>query len=366
MLSLVTPLQPIALVAAAEAPHALAISELRQRALVLSRFGGPENFEVVDSALPALGDGEVRVRILAASVQFTDTLLRRGKYPDLKQKPPLILGYDVLGEVIEVGAGVSSPKLGERVADLTVTGSYARYRTLQANQVVPVPAELDAAEAVALVLSWTTAYQLLHRVAQVRSGQRVLIHGAAGSVGRALVALGKLSGLQIWGSARARDSELVRAAGATPIDAATDDAHTLTPEGFDVVFDGIGERGFAQSWASVGPGGMLVAFGFSDAAAKGTSSLILGWWLLRLYLWNLVGFSWWSKRRSASFYSITALRKRHPDWYRTDLSALFKLLQEHRIFPAIAERIGFDGVAEAHRQLEAGGVPGKLVLCPTQ
>lgn len=342
-----------------QVPRLAAAADLHQRALVLTRFGGPEGFELVDQPMPTPGAGEVRVRVIAASVQFTDTLLRRGKYPDLKERPPLTLGYDVVGEVVDLGPGVSSLEIGDRVADLTMTGSYARYRTLRADQLVPVPHGVDAAEAVTLVLSWATAYQLLHREARVAAGQRVLIHGAAGVVGQALVVLGKLAGLKMWGTARAKDAELVRSAGATFIDRETQDARTLVPEGFDVVFDGIGERGFARSWASVTSAGTLVAYGFTAAASKNTSLVMIGLWLLRLHLWN-----WLPNRKSARFYSITSVRKRHHEWYRADLGALFKLLQEHQVAPAIARRIGLEEVADAHRQIEAGGVVGKIVLCP--
>ncbi len=323
------------------------------------RFGGPEGFEMVEQAMPVAGHGEVRVRELAASVQFTDVILRKGKYPDLKERPPLVLGYDVVGEVEEVGPGVSSLSVGDRVADLTMTGSYARYRTLRADRVVRVPDGVDPAEAVALVLSWATAYQLLHREAHVAGTERVLIHGAAGAVGQALIALGKLAGLQMWGTARAQHARLVRSLGATPVDFETQDVRALVPEGFDVVFDGIGDRGFARSWSSVKKGGTLCAYGFTPAMKGETRMLTMGWWLLRLHLWN-----WLPNGKSARFYSITTLRKRHPEWYRADLEKLFQLLAAKTIHPRIEERIGLDGVADAHRRIEAGGMTGKIVTCP--
>ena len=329
-----------------------------QRSLVLRRFGGPESFELVDSPLPSAGQGEVRVRVLAASVQFTDVLLRTGKYPDLKQKPPLVLGYDVVGEIDEVGPGVTGFQVGERVADLTVTGSYARYRTLRADRVIRVPAHVDSAEAVALVLSWTTAYQLLHRLAQVRQGERALVLGAAGAVGQALLALGAHAGLDMWGAARSEHFDRVRSLGATPVDSNLERAGNLTNNGFDAVFDGIGERGFESSWACVRRGGRLIGFGFSQPILSGVSTLKLGYWLLRLQCWNLL-----PNGRSAKFYSITALRKDHPEWYLADLEKLFVLLSQGWIHPRIAERIGLSDVPEAHRRIEAGGLDGKIVIC---
>jgi len=344
---------------ASEPPQYGPLPDCHQIQVSLKGFGGPEGFALEEQPMPGVGPGEVRVRELAASVQFTDVILRKGKYPDLKEKPPLVLGYDVVGEVDEVGPGVSSLVIGDRVADLTMIGSYARYRTLRADRVVRVPAGVDAAEADALVLSWATAYQLLHREARVVGTERVLIHGAAGSVGQALVALGKLAGLQMWGTTRAQHMELVRSLGATPVDFKAQDIRTVVPEGFDVVFDGIGEGGFAPSWRSVKKGGTLCAYGFTSALKEGTGMLTMGSWLLRLHLWN-----WLPNGRSARFYSITALRKRHPDWYRADLEQLFKLLAAKTIQPRIAERIGLDGVADAHRRIEAGDMTGKIIICP--
>jgi NADPH:quinone reductase-like Zn-dependent oxidoreductase len=330
-----------------------------QRSLSLRRFGGPEELELVDSPMPVAGEGEVRVRVLAASAQFTDVLLRKGKYPDLHQKPPLVLGYDVVGEIDRLGPGVPSSWLGERVADLTMTGSYAAYRTLRLDRVVRVPSAVDAAEAVALVLSWVTAWQLLHREARARSGERVLVVGAMGAVGQALIALGRLAGLEMWGTARPEHFARVRELGATPVGTQLDELHALASAGFDIVLDGVGERGFSGSWSRVHAGGRLIAFGFSQPIQGGASLLKMGYWLGRLHVWN-----WLPNGRAARFYSITALRKRHPGWYRADLEKLFELLAEGRIHPRIAERIGLADVADAHRRIERGGLDGKIVICP--
>ncbi len=328
-----------------------------QQAVMLGAFGGPEGFSLCAPSMPVAGPGEVRVRELAACVQFTDVIIRKGKYPGLLERPPMILGYDVVGEIDGVGPGSGTFEVGDRVAALTVTGSYARYRTLPTADLVRVPRDLDPAEAATLVLSWTTAYQLLHRQARVTAGQEVLVLGAAGAVGQALVSLGRLAGLRVWGSARGPRSELVRALGGTPIDPARAPLDAV-PRGFDAVFDGIGEHGFASSWATVKRGGHLCAFGFSDAVRRGGSALALGATLLQLRLWNALGHA------RASFYSVTDVRKAHPDWYLADLAALLELLSRGTIRPRVAERIALADVAAAHRRLEAGHLDGKIVICP--
>jgi len=338
----------------------MALSAL-QHVVMLQHFGAPDEFVVVERPVPEPGAGEVLVRVLAASVQFTDVLLRKGQYPDLKDKPPLVLGYDLVGEVVKVGPDVASPSVGQRVADLTVSGSYAQYRTLEADRVTAVDPALDPAEATSLVLTWTTAYQLLHRDAGVRKGQRLLVVGASGAVGQALVVLGLLAGCEVWGTTRARHADVVRALGAHCVDSDQADLAKVLPGGFDVVFDGVGERGFSRAWRAVGPRGHLTAFGVTAAVQTNTSIALVGLWFAKLWWWNT-----FSGGRSTSFYSITAMRKQHPDWFRADLDALLALLARGAIRPRVAERIGLDAVADAHTRIERGGLEGKIVLMPNR
>jgi D-arabinose 1-dehydrogenase-like Zn-dependent alcohol dehydrogenase len=185
-----------------------------QSTVQIRQFGDTDGLEVVDAPLPKAGQGEVRVRVLASGLEYTDTLIRRHLYPQTAaRRPPFVMGYDLVGEIDQLGNGVSGFQIGDRVADMTVVGSNAAYCTLKARDLTRVPAGVDAAEAAALILSWTTAFQLLHRAAQVRRGQRVLVHGAAGAVGQALIVLGKMAGLELWGAARGRHAALISALG---------------------------------------------------------------------------------------------------------------------------------------------------------
>ena len=248
------------------------MSESRNRVVQLRRFGGPDELEVVDAPLPTAGRGEVRVRVLASSVNYTEVLIRRRLYPQtMRLQPPFVLGYDLVGEIDQLGDGVRGFQVGDRVADMTVVGSNAAYRTLRADDLARVPPGIDAAEAATLILSWTTAYQLLHRSAHVTPGQRVLVHGAAGAVGQALLALGRLAGLEVWGAARGEHAAMIRELGAKPIDYQREDFTRVLPGGFDVVFDGIGEDGYRRSFAALKPGGLLLAIGFS-ASVQGAAT----------------------------------------------------------------------------------------------
>jgi NADPH:quinone reductase-like Zn-dependent oxidoreductase len=340
------------------------MSELRNRVVQVRRFGEPDELEVVDAPLPTAGRGEVRVRVLASGVEYTDVVIRRHVYPQtIRRRPPFVLGYDVVGEIDQLGDGVHGFQIGERVADLTVLGSNAAYRTLRAGDLTRVPAGVDAAEAAALILSWTTAYQLLHRSAQVQQGQRVLVHGAAGAVGQALLALGKLAGLELWGTARGAHATLIRELGATPIDYQREDFARVLPGGFDVVFDGIGEDGYRRSFAALKRGGLLCAYGYTAGVQARHHILSILIWIARVYLWRRL-LSWLPGGKGIRIYSINMMRAQHPAWFREDLERLFGLLATRAIRPRVAERISLDEVAEAHRRLEVGGLDGKLVLCP--
>jgi NADPH:quinone reductase len=336
------------------------MKESRNRVVQVRRFGAADELQVVDAPVPTAGRGEVRVRVLASGMEYTDTLIRRHLYPQTSaRRPPFVMGYDVVGEIDQVGAGVSGFAVGDRVADMTVVGSNAGYLTLRADHLTRVPPGVDPAEAATLILSWMTAYQLLHRAARVQPGQRVLVHGAAGAVGQALLVLGKLAGVALWGAARGAHAALVRELGATPIDYQHEDFTRVLPGGFDVVLDGIGEDGYRRSLAALAPGGLLVAYGYSAGVQAQRRMLTMLGWIARLYLSR-----WLPGRKRAFFYSINVMRARHPAWFKQDLERLFGLLATGAIRPRVAGRISFDEVAEAHRRLETGGLEGKLVLCP--
>jgi hypothetical protein len=213
-----------------------------------------------------------------------------------------------------------------------------------------VPAGLDAAEAATLILSWTTAYQLLHRAARMQRGQRVLMQGAAGAVDQALLVLGRLAGFDLCGTARGEHAALIRELWAVPIDYQREDFTRVLPSGFDVVFDGIAEDGYRRLFAALKRGGLLCAYGYSAGVQAQRRMLAMLMWIARLYLWR------WSGGKRAGFYSINVMRARHPAWFREDMERLFGLLATGAIRPHVAERISFDEIAEAHRRLEAGGL----------
>jgi NADPH:quinone reductase len=201
--------------------------------------------------------------------------MREGIHPE---KPPLPFtpGWDLIGVVDRLGKGVSGIEPGQTIAALPISGAYAEFVCLPQRELVPVPSGLDAAEAVSLVLNYITAYQMMHRSAQVRPGQRVLIHGAAGGVGSALLQLGRLAGLEMYGTCSSQRASAVSDLGGIPIDYRhldfVKEIHRVTSEGVDVVFDGIGGPHMWRSRKALRPGGKVVVYGL-------TSSLSGGDWL---------------------------------------------------------------------------------------
>ncbi len=149
---------------------------MKYKSVMITANGGPEVLKLVESDLLPPKPGQMQVRILAGGVAFTDLSMRYGMYPGVPLLP-YAPGYDMVGRITALGEGVDSFTIGQMVAALTVTGGYAEYITLPAGRLVPVPEGLDPSEVASLIQSYTTAYQLLHRVARVRPGQRILVHG---------------------------------------------------------------------------------------------------------------------------------------------------------------------------------------------
>ncbi len=339
------------------------MSETHRRVIV-SRHGGPEELQWTEEPVPTPESGEARVAVQAAGVAFADVLVREGLYPGAP-RPPVTPGYDLVGVVEEVGPGVQAVSVGDRVAALTETGSYAEKVCVCASKLVPVPDGLDAAEAVSLVLNYVTAQQMLHRLAKVSRGQRILVHGAAGGVGTALLQLGALHDLEMYGTASAAKHVLVEELGGIPIDYRSEDFRerikTLTGDGVDAVFDAIGGWQVWRSHRCLRRGGTLVLYGVSAMTTGGRSKdWLAGPVTGALYL----SLKLLPDRRRVTFYAIDdeKPRNRHP--FHADLKGLFERLAAGEIAPIIAERIAMSEVQRAHELLGRAAVRGKIVLVP--
>jgi NADPH2:quinone reductase len=343
--------------------------------VVVDHYGGPEVLKVVEEEDPRPGRGEVRIRVLAAGVSFTDAQIRAGTYLG-GPKPPFTPGYELVGVVEELGVGCRRLREGDRVGALTVYGADAERVCVPEEYAVAVPEDLDPAEVVSLIFPYMTAHQMLHRTARVNAGETVLVHGAAGRVGTAALELGAVAGLRMLGTCSARDKAAVERLGAVAIDYRSEDflarARELTGgAGVDVVLDGIGGRVALRSFRALrkgnaitgDPGGRLVTMGAYNTLAQGRKSMRawLEWWpsMAITWLWGTL-----SSRRHVSGYRVQILRIPHQDWFAEDFEVLLRLLREDRIHPVVAERLPFSEARRAHEMLETSAAKGKLVLVP--
>ena len=343
---------------------------MKHTRVVVTHYGGPDALRVVEEECPEPGRGEVRVKVLAAGVSLPDVLAREGIHPETP-RVPFTPGWDLVGVVDRIGEGVSGFERGRTVAAMPIHGGYAEFVCLPAEELVLVPEGLDAAEAVCLVLNSITAYQMMHRSARVQPGQRALIHGAAGGVGTALLELGRLAGLEMYGTCSARGAEAVSGFGATPIDYKQQDfveeIRRLTRDGVDVVFDPIGGAHLWHSRKALRRGGRVVGYGLMTSvrgeglasSRPGRRRRFGGAAMFALYIaggWLLPG------RKRVIPYSIQTLKRWKPAWFREDLITLLDLLKQQKIKPLVAQRLPLGEARRAHEMLAAGGVTGKIVL----
>jgi len=340
--------------------------------ILISRFGGPEVLEMaLAPVIPEPGPGEVRLRVIAAGTGFTDTMIRRGRYPDFKGPLPFTPGYEIVGVVEKAGEEVTNPREGQIVADLCVVGGYAQYAIRPARYLVPIPDGIDPDEAVCIPLAYLTAFQMLTRYRSLPSGATILVIGASGTVGTALLDLARHFGLKAIGTCSAANMPVVEQFGATAIDYRGGDfvasVHRLTEShpghsGIDVAFDAIGGSHFNRSFACLASGGLLIGYGSQTMGVGKEGLLSAGLGLVKLKLWNALRFL--PRDRQALFYSITARRSKLPEQFRGDMETLFNLLRDGAINPVVIDRLPLASAREAHARIDAGGLGGKIVLQP--
>jgi len=323
--------------------------------VVMPHAGGPDVLRVERRELPAPGPGQVVVKVEAAGVAFAEVQMLRGRY-FAQPKFPFVPGYDLVGRVEAAGPGVS---VSGRVATMTRTGAWSERVVVPEAHLVPVPEELDAGEVVALITNGVTAYQMIHRVAKVRAGQTVLVHGAGGGVGTLLVRLALRAGARVIGTASPGKHDQVREMGAIPLDyrdpLVVERVREHAPDGVAAVFDHAAGPGMKRSWAMLGRGGILVVYGSASTIDdKG--------WRMAPYVSTMSRLLWWSllpNGRRARFYGIS-----HRGHFDEDLTTVLDLLRTGELKPRVAVRLPLAEASEALRMLDDRAVVGKIVLEP--
>jgi NADPH:quinone reductase-like Zn-dependent oxidoreductase len=334
------------------------------RQMVITRYGGPEVLQLRETNDPVPGPGEVRIRVRASGVNFSDILARVGIYPDAP-KPPCVVGYEVCGVVDAVGSGVKARREGDRVMALTRFGGYSDTVVTSEEFTYVPPTRLSDVEAAAVLVTYLTAAVALYRMAAVEAGEVVLVHGAAGGVGTAAIQLARLRNVRVIGTASASKHEAVLRFGAEHcIDYTRENVKArvmalTNGRGVDVVLDPIGGWRLRESYALLAPLGRLVTFGVSDAVGS------------RRNLWRAAKML----VRSPAFWPIS-LMNHNRGVFGLNLGRLWteaaKLqpiaelliaeLESGRLQPIIARTFPLEEAAAAHRFMHERANIGKVVL----
>jgi NADPH:quinone reductase-like Zn-dependent oxidoreductase len=334
------------------------------RQVAITRHGGPEVFETREAATPVPGEGEIRIRVRAAGVNFSDVLARMGLYPDAP-RPPVVVGYEVAGVVDALGPGVTTPHEGDRVLALTRFGGYSDFVVIPAFQAFRFPDTLSDAEAAAVPVTYLTAALALYRMAALSSGETVLVHNAGGGLGIAATQLARLRRAVVYGTASAAKHAALASFG---VEQAIDYRHAdvraeimkLTKgRGVDVVLDPIGGRSFAESYRMLAPMGRLVMVGISSVAGERRTlrALVRAWWTMP----SFNPLSLINRNRG-----VIGLNLGHLWEERRTLQSLMELilgeLQNGRLTPIVAKTFPLDRAGEAHRFIQSRSNIGKVVL----
>ena len=312
------------------------------RAAVAEAFGGPDRLVVRDVPTPSPGPGEVLVRVRAASMNPLDVKLRQGRFRLIwRLEPPVVLGFDVAGEVEAVGPGVGRLRAGDAVfGELPRPGAHAEYAVAAEEHFLPKPARLSFEEAAAIPAAGMSALQALRDHARLRPGQRVLLNGAGGGIGTFAIQLAKAEGAWVTAVASARNQDLLRELGADEcVDYARED-FARREAAFDGILDIVPNRSFPECRRALAPGGAYVT------ALPGPGP----------YLWRaLTALPLFGGRRCRALLLVPK---------RSDLEVLARLVEAGKLRPVVGEVFPLDAIREAHARMESGHARGKIVVRP--
>jgi NADPH:quinone reductase-like Zn-dependent oxidoreductase len=333
------------------------------RAVVITKHGDPSVLQVQERPDPPLLRGHVRIEVAAAGVNFADTMARTGLYPDAP-KPPMVVGYEVAGTVVEVAPDVEGVAPGARVVAGTRFGGYASQVVVPVGAVVPLPDGFSFEQGAAIPVAYSTAWAGLLGYGSLRSGEAVLVQAAAGGVGIAATQIAKRFGAKVHGTASPAKHDAIRANG---VDVAYDYRQpgwdNELNDRFDVVLDAIGGSSFRRSYRMLRVGGRLVAFGASSVQQGERRNLLRA---APQALRMLRGFDLIKQMSdSKAVIGLNMLRlwdDRGTLQPWTD--PLSELLEDGTIRPLVSDVVSFDQAPEAHRIIAQRRNVGKVVLVP--
>ena len=329
------------------------------QAIYLIKNGKPETaFEKRKINKKTPQNDEIAIEVEAFGLNFADVLARLGLY---KEAPPLpsVIGYEVVGKVTQTGSKVKNVSVGDRVTAFTRFGGYSQYVTTKGIAAVKIAEDYPTGKALALATQYTTAYYAAYVAANVRKGEKVLIHAAAGGVGTALVQLCKLKNCKIYGTAGSEEKlDYIKKQGVdVPINYRTHDFSTQITEKLDVVFDSIGGTTFKKGYKLLGSGGRIIPYGAAtQLEASNFFSKIK--FALSFGIYHPVGFIMQSK----AMIGVNMLRiaDDKPEILLQCMQDLVKLADEGKIDPQIGKMYPVEELNEAHTALEKRQTTGKI------
>ncbi|HEX9303210.1 MAG TPA: zinc-binding dehydrogenase [Thermoanaerobaculia bacterium] len=334
---------------------------MASRAWFVDRYGGPERLRLRRRDDAAPGGGEVAIRTAAIALNFADLFARAGVYPNTP-RPPFVPGMEISGVVESVGPGVTSLSPGQSVVAVPIFGGYAERVVCRASSVLPIPDGSDLVEAAAMPVAFLTARYAIDR-AQVRNGEIVVVTGAGGGVGTALLQLLSLRGAKTVALVGSETKfALCRELGADRVGlyAAAGRRDALASDRPDVVIDAIGGAIFRPLWRGLARGGRYVLYGFAAASGKrGVARLRALSELSAMGL--LVPFAFVSSCRTLVGFNLSLLPNRSIE-LREAATEIFREWKAGRIRPVLGSRFDFGDLPDAHRALASRKTRGKVVV----
>lgn len=338
------------------------------KAVYITRHGGPDVLRCEEKPDLQPGPGEVRIAVRASGINFADIMQRLGLYPS-RFKPPYVPGFEAAGTVDAVGQGVQNWRPGARALAMLAQGGYAGQVVVPAESAVPIPEGMPFEEAAALPVNYLTAYHMMVRLGNLRKGERILIHTAAGGVGLAAIQLAKDIGAEIFGTASSSKHALLREKGVDhPIDYRTQDfaeevKRITGDKGVDMILDPLGGAATARDYDLLAPLGRLMVFGFSSAAPGEKRSLAA--------LWQVARMPKFSPRKlmmeNKAVFGVHLGRLNTPAAQAVlaeELGQLFRLYSQGKIRPLVGKTFPLEQAAEAHRFIHRRENVGKVLLIP--
>jgi NADPH:quinone reductase-like Zn-dependent oxidoreductase len=336
------------------------------RQIWITKAGPPEVLEVREAPDPEAGDGEVRIRVRAAGINFADLMARVGLYPDAP-KVPCVVGYEVAGVVDAIGRNVTRVAVGDRVFGMPKFGGYTDTLVVKEAQAFTMPAQMSFEEAAALPVVYLTAHHMMLFTGNLRPRSKVLIHSAAGGVGLAAIQLAKTRDCDIFGIAsKSKLSFLTERGCQHPIDNDADyvaEIKRITDgRGVDLVLDPVGGKSWTEGYELLAPAGRLVAFGLSAAASGKKRSLIHA-------LSQVVQVKKWSPMKLMDDNKqVQGVNMGHLfgelDMLIEQFAALVAMYEAGLIKPYVDRTFKFSEAAAAHHYLHDRKAKGKVLLVP--